>query len=175
MSLYLTILAELCCSLRLTKFVHLDNRDSGRVVGKQEVGPDPCRTFFDKSIPANGIVLRKDGLPAVDLLSELRVYFELSFSIASLCSGCDASAAGNPHVGLHAGSCPVGLGDRVHCPRKRHANHEMVVNHRWPRQLVFYDSSRTSNSILTSSLALTPAFPGGLIPKSVCFTMVSPV
>lgn len=38
-----------------------------------------------------------------------------------------------------------------------------------------YDASRTSNSIRTSSLALTPAFPGGLIPKSVCFTMVSPV
>ena len=38
-----------------------------------------------------------------------------------------------------------------------------------------YDASRTSNSILTSSLALTPAFPGGLIPKSVCFTTISPV
>ena len=36
-----------------------------------------------------------------------------------------------------------------------------------------YDASRTSNSILTSSLALTPAFPGGLIPKSVCFTVAS--
>lgn len=41
--------------------------------------------------------------------------------------------------------------------------------------LAFYDASRTSNSILTSSLALTPAFPGGLIPKSVCFTVVAPV
>src|SRR6185437_9507391 len=30
-----------------------------------------------------------------------------------------------------------------------------------------YDASCTSNSILTSSLALTPAFPGGLIPKSL--------
>jgi hypothetical protein len=43
------------------------------------------------------------------------------------------------------------------------------------RPLASYDTSRTSNSILSSSLALTPAFPGGLIPKSVCFTMVSPV
>jgi hypothetical protein len=38
-----------------------------------------------------------------------------------------------------------------------------------------YDTNSTSKSILTSSLALTPAFPGGLIPKSVCFTVVSPV
>jgi hypothetical protein len=43
------------------------------------------------------------------------------------------------------------------------------------RRAASYDASRTSNSILTSSLALTPAFPGGLIPKSVCFMMVSPV
>ena len=43
------------------------------------------------------------------------------------------------------------------------------------RPLASYDTSRTSNSILTSSLALTPAFPGGLIPKSVCFTVASPV
>ena len=42
-------------------------------------------------------------------------------------------------------------------------------------RIVIHEASRTSNSILTSSLALTPAFPGGLIPKSVCFTMDSPV
>ena len=42
-------------------------------------------------------------------------------------------------------------------------------------RLASYDASNTTNSILTSSLALTPAFPGGLIPKSVCFTVVSPV
>ena len=37
-----------------------------------------------------------------------------------------------------------------------------------------YAPSKTSNVILTSSLALIPAFPGGLIPNSVCFTVVSP-
>jgi len=42
-------------------------------------------------------------------------------------------------------------------------------------RMASYDASNTTNSILTSSLALTPAFPGGLIPKSVCFTVVSPV
>jgi hypothetical protein len=41
--------------------------------------------------------------------------------------------------------------------------------------LASYDTSHTSNSILTSFLALTPAFPGGLIPKSVCFTVAAPV
>jgi hypothetical protein len=31
-------------------------------------------------------------------------------------------------------SCTVGLGDRVSLPsRKRHANHEMVVDQCWPR------------------------------------------
>ena len=38
-----------------------------------------------------------------------------------------------------------------------------------------YEASLMSNAILTSSLALTPAFPGGLMPKSVCFTVASPV
>jgi hypothetical protein len=38
-----------------------------------------------------------------------------------------------------------------------------------------YDASRTSNSIFTSFFTLTPALPGGLIPKSVSFTMDSPV
>jgi hypothetical protein len=40
---------------------------------------------------------------------------------------------------------------------------------------VSYDASRTSNSILTSSLARMPVLPGGLMPKSVCLTLVSPV
>ena len=39
----------------------------------------------------------------------------------------------------------------------------------------FYDARRTVNSILISSLARTPALPGGLIPKSVSFTVESPV
>jgi hypothetical protein len=38
-----------------------------------------------------------------------------------------------------------------------------------------YGVSCMSNRILTSSLALTPVFPGGLMPKSVCLTEASPV
>jgi hypothetical protein len=42
-------------------------------------------------------------------------------------------------------------------------------------RFAYYGVSCMSNWILTSSLALTPAFPGGLMPKSVCLTAASPV
>src|ERR1019366_656806 len=60
--------------------------------------------------------------------------------------------------------------------RHRHRKGPLIMK-RWPigdgRALASYDASRTSNSILTSSLARMPAFPGGSIPKSVCFTVAS--
>jgi hypothetical protein len=48
-----------------------------------------------------------------------------------------------------------------------------------PRSVLFvhlasYDATRTATSIRTSPSVLMPAFPGGLIPKWVCFTVASP-
>jgi hypothetical protein len=49
------------------------------------------------------------------------------------------------------------------------------IEARCERTSSVYEASHTLNSMVTSSLALTPVLPGGLMPNSVCFTLASPV
>jgi hypothetical protein len=70
---------------------------------------------------------------------------------------------------MSSSELPKPLTGLVECKKTEIANRLLAARR------ASYDASRTSNSIRTSSLALMPAFPGGLIPKSVCLTVVWPV
>jgi hypothetical protein len=54
--------------------------------------------------------------------------FRAEFFGGELLGGGEGIGGGNFYVGFDAGSFPVGLGDGVDGPGKRHANHEMAVN-----------------------------------------------
>src|SRR6266851_4569639 len=54
--------------------------------------------------------------------------FRAEFFGGELLGGGEGVGGGNFHVGLDAGSFPVGLGDGIDGPGKGHANHEVGVN-----------------------------------------------
>ncbi len=79
------------------------------------------------SIVTKGLWGVKEFLLLVGLRSELGVYFERSFSAAIFWGG-EGVGGGSFLIRLNAGSFPVGLGDGVDGPGKRHANQEVGVN-----------------------------------------------